>query len=65
MYHTVTMCIDVSMSVGSVIIHLSISVIFICLYMTIWLRGFFGDRVEFIIIIDSYIHDMLYVLLVE
>ena len=33
--------------------------------MTIWLRGFFGDRVEFIIIIDSYIHDMLYVLLVE
>jgi hypothetical protein len=33
--------------------------------MTIWLRGFFGDRVEFFIIIDSYIHDMLYVLLVE
>ena len=59
------MCIDVSMSVGSVIIHLSIGVIFVCLYMTMWLRGFFGDRVEFFIIIDSYIHDMLYVLLVE
>jgi hypothetical protein len=46
-YHTVTMCMDVSMSVGSVIIHLSIGVIFVCLYMTMWLRGFFGDRVEF------------------